>query len=979
VLLLFLIRCVFKGVCNMGFLMSIFIPSERVVALVKNSPVIKKAKLFSLVSFFSLILSSCAMPAGDPGDVKNKSDLELSHELPLDQDQASATQTASNKKGANAVFSSDAFAAVRSAIDGAQVNQLGDKIPTALAQTAISKTENLINQKANEMANSVGQGKTEISLSQLETKTPEFSIKTIQPLTDLTDESTQLTFTQAQISSGENHGERRATINLGIGQRYLLEDGQSIAGINLFTDYETASKHSRASLGLEYQRANFSANVNKYYPLSNEIVIGDYTEEPLAGYDIRLTGQVPYLPWARIKGTQYHWDAITGDDIKGTRLGVEADINSSTTFEVGTENSNTASRSGYARLRVQLPYNANPASTHFIIADKAFEDSTKLSLTALNYVERSNKIRIEKLLNGVNVVLGEFNATTVGASCTLYNASNVAIAGVSGTTNNSGTIDISSVTLPVGLISMTCVGGSYTDEATGVLVNPAPTLRSGVIYSGTGDLVLVVSPLSEIAYQLAAGDLAGTITAQNTAVATAFGMNGVDVATTIPTDLNNTLAANDYPGKFGTVLAAISQMGENSAADTGQTPTAAKVQALVTKLVTDMADGDIDGIADKQGQNLNLNQAINNFKTGSGDNNPVSDTGSTNAGAVEVETTTSSVIFNTTAVTLDENGTTTYTVVLNTQPTGSVTITPASDDIGAATVSGVMTFTTANWKTPQTVTVTGVNEANPTNETVTISHSIAGADYASVNSANVTATVTDDEFIASETLIFNSLTYITVQSPDTSRVWLDRNLGATKVATSITDVDSYGHLYQWGRPADRHQLITYTSATTGTHDHGSDGGGLDAGRLSESITPGNITFIEGDNHPQDWVASGVDDSGALRTTFLNKVDGTGICPVGFRVPSSIELKDDTTGATTTDVIDNATAFSSFLKIVPQGYSVRDTGEIIEAGAATLLWVSDAPSSIHATSLYIAGSAAVMPPNSRTYGGAIRCINVNNLK
>jgi hypothetical protein len=215
------------------------------------------------------------------------------------------------------------------------------------------------------MANSVGHGKTQISFRQLEKNNPEFNIKTIQPLTDLTDASTQLTFTQAQVSSGENHGERRATFNLGIGQRYLLEDGQSIAGINLFTDYETESKHSRASLGLEYRRANFSANVNTYHPLSDKVVIGDYTEEPLAGYDIRLTGQVPYLPWAKIKATQYYWDATTGDNIKGTSLGIEANINAATTFEIGTQNSNTASQSGYAQLRIQYPYNTAP--TQFML------------------------------------------------------------------------------------------------------------------------------------------------------------------------------------------------------------------------------------------------------------------------------------------------------------------------------------------------------------------------------------------------------------------------------------------------------------------------------------------------------------------------------------------------------------------------------------------------------------------------------------
>lgn len=72
-------------------------------------------------------------------------------------------------------------------------------------------------------------------------------------------------------------------------------------GINVFTDYEIEFKHKRASLGLEYKKTHFSAHINKYHPRSDKVVIGDYTEETLAGYDIKLTGQVPYLPWEPLK------------------------------------------------------------------------------------------------------------------------------------------------------------------------------------------------------------------------------------------------------------------------------------------------------------------------------------------------------------------------------------------------------------------------------------------------------------------------------------------------------------------------------------------------------------------------------------------------------------------------------------------------------------------------------------------------------
>lgn len=61
--------------------------------------------------------------------------------------------------------------------------------------------------------------------------------------------------------------------------------------------------------------------------------------------------------------------------------------------------------------------------------------------------------------------------------------------------------------------------------------------------------------------------------------------------------------------------------------------------------------------------------------------------------------------------TTETGGQATFTIVLNTQPTADVTISVASNDTteGTTGVSAV-TFTTANWNAPQTVTVTGVND-----------------------------------------------------------------------------------------------------------------------------------------------------------------------------------------------------------------------------------------------------------------------------
>ena len=61
--------------------------------------------------------------------------------------------------------------------------------------------------------------------------------------------------------------------------------------------------------------------------------------------------------------------------------------------------------------------------------------------------------------------------------------------------------------------------------------------------------------------------------------------------------------------------------------------------------------------------------------------------------------------------TTSESGETgTIRVVLTTEPTADVVITPASSRTTEGTVSGALTFTSGNWNMPQDVTVTGAND-----------------------------------------------------------------------------------------------------------------------------------------------------------------------------------------------------------------------------------------------------------------------------
>ena len=94
---------------------------------------------------------------------------------------------------------------------------------------------------------------------------------------------------------------------------------------------------------------------------------------------------------------------------------------------------------------------------------------------------------------------------------------------------------------------------------------------------------------------------------------------------------------------------------------------------------------------------------------------------------------TPAVTVSPTTLAVGEGGSGTYSVVLTTEPVGgNVTVTPSSDtDAVSVTPDGGLVFTTGNWDTAQTVTVTGTARA-------TISHTVAGTgNYTGVRAASV--------------------------------------------------------------------------------------------------------------------------------------------------------------------------------------------------------------------------------------------------
>ena len=230
-----------------------------------------------------------------------------------------------------------------------------------------------------------------------------------------------------------------------------------------------------------------------------------------------------------------------------------------------------------------------------------------------------------------------------------------------------------------------------------------------------------------------------------------------------------------------------------------------------------------------------------------------------------------------------------------------------------------------------------------------------------------TATATD---CGTATDLFNpTITYSTVIAKD-NNCWLDRNLGATEVATSATDYLSYGSLFQWGRAADGHQLINWTSATTGAGVYGVF---TPIATLATSDNPGHNLFITSVNAPSDNSGPQVGDWRNPQNNNLWQDDGinkNNPCPTGFRLPTSNEWS---TLKSAESITNAATAYSSTLKLPLAGVRHKHvSGSIIQAGTAGEYYSS----SINSTNVnYFSfnSTSAAITLGPRADGLSVRCI------
>ena len=169
--------------------------------------------------------------------------------------------------------------------------------------------------------------------------------------------------------------------------------------------------------------------------------------------------------------------------------------------------------------------------------------------------------------------------------------------------------------------------------------------------------------------------------------------------------------------------------------------------------------------------------------------------------------------------TTEAGGTATFTVVLTSKPTADVSIALSSGDATEGTVAPAsVTFTSVNWNTAQTVTVTGVDDTLDDGDVaysiVTAAATSADAIYNGINAADVAVTNTDNDAAGITVTPTSGLTTTEAGGTATFTVVLttqptaDVTIGLSTSDTTegtVAPASAHVHERQLEHAADRHR------------------------------------------------------------------------------------------------------------------------------------------------------------------------------
>jgi uncharacterized protein (TIGR02145 family) len=313
-------------------------------------------------------------------------------------------------------------------------------------------------------------------------------------------------------------------------------------------------------------------------------------------------------------------------------------------------------------------------------------------------------------------------------------------------------------------------------------------------------------------------------------------------------------------------------------------------------------------------------------------------------------------------------GTVVYSAVVSTLSCGTATITGSlTSGTAASGVSISVPYTGGNGGTyaAQTIpstSVTGLTASIAAGSLATgasaLVYTISGTPSASGTASfainiggqsctlNITVSPAIGTFAAGTVNCAGATAVVNVTNPTTGKIWMDRNLGATQVATSRNDAASYGDYYQWGRRADGHQCRT--SATTAT--------------LSSIDQPAHGNFITPGSAPFDWRSP----ENTNLWQGLNGVNNP--CPSGYRLPTDTELDAERLSWSANTSVG---AFASRLKLPEAGRRLYN-GSFLAVGSEGNYW-SSTIGGPNSRDLAFDGTSAGVNTVNRAYGRSVRCL------
>lgn len=527
-------------------------------------------------------------------------------------------------------------------------------------------------------------------------------------------------------------------------------------------------------------------------------------------------------------------------------------------------------------------------------------------------------------------------------------APGVTVSAISGNTTEAGGTATFTVVLDTEPTASVSIGVSSSDTGEGTVSASSLTFTTGnwntpqtITVTGVDDdlddgdvaysVVLAAASSSDGSYDtLNPGDVSVTNTDGDTAGVTAGTISGNTTEAggtatfTVVLDTEPTAAVN-----IGVSSSDTSEVTITSATpltftsvnwDTPQTVT-------VTGVDDDIDDGDVSYSL--------LLAAATSDDTSYNNLNP-SDVSGANTDNDTAGVTVGSISGNTT----ESGGTSTFTVVLDTQPTANVSIGVSSSDTGEGTVSAsTLTFTTSNWSTPQTVTVTGADDSLDDGDVsyslVLAAASSSDSAYNTLNPSDVSATNTDND---SSGFSVGAISGNTTEAGATSTFTVKLTAQPTAnvvIAVSSSDTTegtvSASSLTFTSSNWDQNQTVT----VTGVNDDADDG------NVAYSIVLGAATSDDSNYNavnPSDVSATNVDNDSSTFTIgavsgSTTEAGGTATFTVVLNAQPTADVVIEVTSSDSTEgtVLPSSLTFTSSNWSTPQTVTATGVDDSLDDG------------------------------------------------